>query len=696
MLKMRVLGLLGGILAAVVVAGDCKAGLAQTVKAAAADTKKQVYVPIPGFDTTSIDTGIDPCNDFYKFACGKFAGNHPIPADQPEVDQFYALYNVNTQSLNGILDKAAAGGTGRSPDEQKIGDYYKACMDTDAINAKGLTPIEPLLKEIDEANTEEQMITLVGKLQRIGVNAFFGYGEQQDFKDATKQIAVVQQGGLGMPEKDYYLRTGAKDVTLREQYVAHVAKMLELAGSSPEKAKKDADAIMAFETELAKSSMGVEDLRDPEKTYHLQPIATFEATVPGMDFGKFQEEIHSPKVAELNNATPQFFPALMKASHDASMDTLKAYMRYQLLTSAAGRLPKAFDAENFDFYGRKLYGQPEQAARWKRCSNSVKNALGEAVGKVYVEQYFAGDSKTKMLQMVGDIEAAMDRDIDQVEWMSPATKVRAKEKLKAVANKIGYPDKWRDYTKLEVKPDDALGNQFRANAFENDRQLNKIGKPVDHGEWLMTPPEVNAYYDPSMNDINFPAGILQPSFYDQKQDDAVNYGHIGSVIGHELTHGFDDQGKKFDAKGNLADWWTPEDTKKFVERTDCVVNEYGNFVAVDDVKVNGKLTLGENTADNGGLVLAYMAYLDRAKKNGVDLTAKKDGYTPVQRFYIGFAQNYCENTRPDLIRNEVLTDPHSPDQLRVSGAIVNQPGFAAAFGCKKGSPMVPVNSCRVW
>jgi putative endopeptidase len=682
---------------ALVVAGAWSGGVAQQTKASSDASKPhEVYVPIPGFDTTSIDTGVDPCNDFYKFACGKFEKNHPIPSDQPGVDQFYALYNVNTQALNGILNKAAAGGADRSPDEQKIGDYYKACMDTDAIDAKGLAPVDPLLKEIDAVTSREQLPPLVGKLQRIGVNVFFGYGEQQDFKDASKQIAIVIQGGLGMPEKDYYLRTGAKDVELQQQYVAHVAKMLELAGSSSEQAAKDAKNIMAFETTLAKSSMGVTEMRQPENIYHMQPIATFEATIPGVDFGKFQDEIHSPRVTEINNATPEYFPAMMKALHAADMETIKAYMRYQVLTKSAGRLPKKFDEENFDFYGRKLNGQPEQAARWKRCSNSVNAALGEALGKVYVEQYFAGDSKAKMVQMVGDIEAAMDRDIDQLDWMSPATKTRAKEKLHAVANKIGYPDKFRDYSKMEIKPDQALGNQERAEAFENDRQLAKIGKPVDHSEWGMTPPEVNAYYNPSMNDINFPAGILQPSFYDPKQDDAVNYGHIGAVIGHELTHGFDDEGKKFDGKGNLSDWWTADDTKKFVERTDCVVNEYGNFVAVDDVKVNGKLTLGENTADNGGLVLAYMAYLDRAKKNGVDLTAKKDGYTAPQRFYIGYAQNWCENSRPEQVRNQVLTDPHSPDHFRANGAIVNQPGFAAAFGCKKGSPMVPVNSCRVW
>jgi endothelin-converting enzyme/putative endopeptidase len=453
---------------------------------------------------------------------------------------------------------------------------------------------------------------------------------------------------------------------------------------------------MAFETALAKGSLSVTDMRDPEKTYHLQPIATFEASIPGVNFGSFEEAIHSPRVSEINNATPQFFPVLMEQIRSNDLETLKAYMRYHLLTTVAGRLPSQFDQENFDFYGRKLRGQPEQAPRWKRCSNSVDAALGEALGKVYVEHYFAGDSKARTLEMVNDIEAAMNNDIDQLAWMSPETKTRAKQKLKLVANKIGYPEKWRDYSKLEVKPDDALGNSLRANAFENDRQLNKIGKPVDPNEWQMTPPTVNAYYDPSMNNINFPAGILQPAFYDPKEDDAVNYGHIGAVIGHELTHGFDDQGRKFDGKGNLTDWWTPEDAKNFEARTDCLVNEYGGFTAVDDVKINGKLTLGENTADNGGLVLAYMAYLERAKKEGIDLETKKDGYTSPQRFYIAFAQNWCENSRPEGVRAQVLSDPHSPDHFRANGAIVNQPGFAEAFGCKKGSPMVPVDSCRVW
>ena len=686
-----------GMAIALFAAGTLSGGFAQQVKIATDSSKPtQVYLPIPAFDTTSLDKNVDPCNDFYRFACGKFAANHPIPSDQPGVNQFYALYNVNTQSLNGILTKAEAGGAGRSPDEQKIGDYYKACMNTDLIDQKGLAPAEPLLHEIDAVTSKSELPELVGKLQRMGIDVFFGYGEQQDLKDATKQIAFVSQGGLGLPEKDYYLRTGAKDATLRQEYVAHMAKMLALAGSTPEQAKKDADAIMTLETSLAKASMGVTEMRDPEKTYHLQPIATFEAMLPGVNFGAFQEAIGSPQVSELNNSTPEFFPAMLKEIRGTDLETLKAYMRYHVLTTFAGRLPKQFDDQNFDFYGRKLRGQPEQAPRWKRCSSSVNGALGEALGKVYVQQYFAGDSKAKMLEMVHDIEAAMEQDIDQLDWMSAATKVRAKEKLHLVANKIGYPDKWRDYTKLEIKSDDALGNAERADEFENARQLAKIGKPVDHSEWGMTPPTVNAYYDPSMNDINFPAGILQPAFYDPRQDDAVNYGHIGAVIGHELTHGFDDEGKKFDGKGNLSDWWTPEDTKNFVARTDCVANEYGGFTAVDDVKVNGRLTLGENTADNGGLVLAYMAYLDRAKKDHIDLSSKMDGFTKPQQFYIAFAQNWCENSRPEQVRNQVLTDPHSPEHFRANGAIVNQPGFAAAFGCKKGSPMVPVQSCRVW
>ena len=674
---------------------------------AAAPAPRPPEKPLPGLDLSSMDLTADPCTDMYRYACGNFNANHPIPADQPDVDPFYVLYNVNSQELNAILTKAAVPSPTRTPDEQKIGDYFSACSDTTAIDATGLKPIQPLLDEIAALGNgnglinRAQLSTLIGKLQRIGVDAFFGYGEQQDFKDASKQIAFIQQGGLGLPEKDYYLRTGDKDAQIRTQYIAHVAKMLTLAGSAPAQAQRDAANIMAMETALAKASLGVVDMRDPEKTYHLQPIETFMA-LTGPTFTDFEDAIHSPRVTEINNATPDFWPALTNVLNTTDIATIQAYLRYQLLTTVARNLPHAFDDENFHFSGTILRGQPEQQPRWKRCSNYVNGAIGEAVGKVYVDQFFAGDSKAKMVEMVKDIESAMGRDIDQIDWMSPATKVRAHQKLAAVANKIGYPDKWRDYSTLTIAPSDAAGNQMRAEAFENDRQLNKIGKPVDHAEWQMTPPTVNAYYDDSMNDINFPAGILQTPFYDHTQDDAVNYGHIGAVIGHELTHGFDDEGRKFDSHGNLDDWWTPEDLKNFTARTDCLADEYSSFTAVeeknpaDNVKINGKLTLGENTADNGGLLLAFMAYMQRAKDNHIDLAAKRDGFTAPQRFYIAFSQNWCQNTRPEAVRSQVLQDPHSPDRFRVNGVVVNQPGFAPAFGCKQNAPMAPAKSCRIW
>ncbi len=653
------------------------------------------YMPTPGFDLSSIDTSANPCDDFYKFACGKFAANHPIPPDQASTSGFENLYNVNTEELSGILEKAAAGGARRTPNEQKIGDYYHACMDTDAIEHAGLDPLAGLLKEID-GMTLFSIARVTGELQRMGVNVLFSYGEQQDLKDAAKQIAFVDQGGLGLPEKDYYLRTGAKDEEIRKAYVSHVARMLELSGESAAQSKVDADGILHFETALAHASMSVTDRREAEKTYHLVPVVEVAKSFPMGMFGQFETAVHSPHVEEINDANPPYIPALIREVRGTDIAILRADFRYELLTHEARSLPKKFDAENFNFYGKVLSGTEVQSERWKRCSNAVNVALGEALGEVYVKQYFAGDSKQKMLEMVGDIEAAMGRDIESLDWMSAATKVRAQEKLRAVANKIGYPDKFRDYSALVVKPEDAVGNSERASQFENDRELAKIGKPVDRGEWGMTPPTVNAYYDPSMNDINFPAGILQPNFYDPKLDDAVNYGHIGAVIGHELTHGFDDQGKKFDAKGNLSDWWTKEDTEKFEAKTGCLVKEYGKFIAVDDVHVNGQLTLGENTADNGGLLLAYMAYLDRSKKSGVDLSAKVQGYTSPQRFYIAWAQNWCANDRPEAVRSQALTDPHSPDRLRGDGAAINQPGFAGAFGCKAGAAMAPENSCRVW
>ncbi len=653
------------------------------------------YQLAPSFDTASMDKTADPCNDFYKFACGNFAATHPIPADQTSVDQFYTLFNVNTERLQGILTRYAGETTGRTPNQQKIGDEYAACMDTALIDGKGLQPAADLLKQIDRV-TKAGLPYFAGEMQRYGVDVLFTYNEMQDYKDSTKQIAVVMQGGLGLPERDYYTRTGDKDKQLRAQYVAHVTQMLTLAGEAPQAAATDAQNILELETKLAEASLTNTEMRDPQAIYHPQTLAAFESSLNGIPFAPFLEAIHSPSVTSLNVATPKFFPAMVSAVMSAKIETLRAYMRYHVLTSYASVLPTTFDAENFHFYGTELSGQPQQRSRSKRCASATDAALGEALGQVYVEQYFAGDSKAKTLEIVHDIESAMDRDIDTLAWMGPETKVRAKEKLHAITDKIGYPEHWRDYSKLAISPTDAFGNKLRATAFENDRELNKIGQPVDKLEWGMTPPTINAYYDPSMNNINFPAGILQPAFYDPDADLAVNYGHIGGVVGHELTHGFDDEGSQFNAQGNLENWWTAEDKKNFETRTSCLSQEYGNFVAVDDVHVNGKLTLGENTADNGGLLLAYMAYLDRAKKTGIDVNAKVGGYTGPQRFYIAWAQNWCEDTRPETVRERTLTNPHSPDHFRANGPVVNQPGFAGAFGCKVGSPMVPAQNCRVW
>ncbi|MDE1162502.1 MAG: M13 family metallopeptidase [Acidobacteriaceae bacterium] len=651
--------------------------------------------PAPIFDTSVMDKTVDPCTDFYKFSCGNFAKRYPIPADQSAVDQFYLLFNINTERLSGILTDLSKPSPSRTPTQQKVGDDYAACMDTARIEQLGLKPIQPLLDEIDRVSLSG-LPYLSGELQRFGVKAFFSFGEFQDFKDATRQVAIIDQGGLGLPERDYYTRTGDADKKLREQYVQHVMNMLTLLGDPPQKALFEARNVVAFETKLAEAQMTVTDRRDPMKIYHPETMAEFNKLV-GVPFGSFFEAVHSPHLDSLVNANPAYFPALIATIRSTPLETLRAYLRFQVATTFAGNLPKTLDAENFKFYGTILSGQPTQRARWKRCSNTVDGQLGEALGQAYVDRYFAGDSKAKVLTMVDSLEASMGHDIDTLTWMSPETKVKAKAKLALITNKIGYPDHWRDYSNLNISPTDAFGNQRRAAAFENDRELAKIGQPVDKNEWGMTPPTVNAYYDPSMNNINFPAGILQPAFYDASSDDlAANYGHMGVVIGHELTHGFDDQGAQFDGLGNLKDWWTADDKKKFEARTGCLANEYSQFTAVDDVKVNGKLTLGENTADNGGAVISFLSYLDQAKKAGLNTSDKVDGFTGPQRFWIAFAQNWCENTRPETIRQQVQTDPHSPDHFRANGVVVNQPEFRKAFACKTGTPMAPAQNCRVW
>jgi endothelin-converting enzyme/putative endopeptidase len=651
---------------------------------------------LPGLDLSSIDKSADPCVDFYQYACGGFNQRHPIPADHSSYASFDILFDWNESVLRSMLEKAAAGGATRTPNEQKIGDYYASCMDTAAVNREGLKPLQPDLDRIAALKSEEELVPLLAQFQLANVNAFLGVGEMQDFKDATRQIAFIDQAGLGLPERDYYLRTGPEDERIRKLYVQHLTNMFKLLGEPEAKAAGDAQKVMELETELAKASLDVTSRRDPANIYHMLSLSDLQKRAPSIDWKQLMNEMGVPPVEEVNITYPSFFEKLSALLQSTDLDTIKFYLTWQLINSTpTTAMPEAIDQEQFNFSGTTLQGQPKQEPRWKRCAEATDGALGEALGQVYVAQEFPPSSKAATLEMVHEIEAAMDTDLDSLDWMSPETKTKARQKLHAIADKIGYPDKWRDYSKLVIVRGDSLGNSLRAIEFENHRQLNKIGQPVDRGEFAMSPPTINAYYDPSMNDINFPAGILQAPFYDTSATDAVNYGHIGAVVGHELTHGFDDQGRKFDGNGNLADWWTATDEQKFNEKADCEVKEYSSF-SVPGVKVNGKLTLGENTADNGGLRLAYIAFLADAKSKMVDLTKTTDGYTPLQQFFLGFAQNWCGNIRPETLRLQAQTDEHSPIQFRVTGVVENMPEFGKAFGCKTGQPMMPANACRVW
>jgi len=665
--------------------------------AAVATQESDPTLPAP-LDKRFLDTSADPCVDFAKYSCGNFSKLYPIPADRSNFGTG-ALVGEHTRfELHSLLQKVEADSPSRTASEQKVGDYYASCMNTDAIEAAGLKPLQPELDRIAALKDKSGLTPLLAHFQLINVGAFFNYGEQQDFKDARKQIAAVDQGGLGLPERDYYLRTGDAAEKTRQQYVQHVAAMLKLLGESDSASTSDAQKIMQLETALAKVSMDITSQRDPKNVYHLMSVADLTALAPDIAWPSFFTDTGAPPVSELNVTNPDFFKGLHALLQSTDLDTIKTYLRWQLINGVPSVvLPKALDEEDFKFFGQQLRGQPQQQARWKRCSTATDGALGEALGQIYVKAFFSPESKARTLQMVKDIEDAMDREIDTLTWMSPETKTKAKAKLHQVADKIGYPDHFRDYAALKIVRGDALGNAIRSVEFENHRQIAKIGQPVDRGEWGMSPPTVDAYYNPSMNDINFPAGILQSPFYASSATDAEVYGHIGGIVGHELTHGFDDEGRKFDGNGNLADWWTDEDAKKYEAMTDCEVKEYGGFTAVDEVKVNGQLTLGENTADNGGLRLALMAFQADAKRKGIDLNAKDaSGFTPLQQFFLAHGQNWCGDDRPEQVRLQVQTDPHSPRQFRIIGVIENMPEFGKAFGCKPGQPMMPVNSCRVW
>ncbi len=646
----------------------------------------------PGFDSAAIDKSLNPCENFYQYSCGTWIKNNPIPSDQAVWGRFQELHERNQTILRQILDKASASSNRNSVD-RKIGDYYAACMDEAGIEKKGISPLEPELKRIAALKSRAAFDEEIGRLHEMGVNVLFNFSATQDAKNSDEIIAAADQGGMGLPDRDYYLKIDAKSVETRDKYLAHVQKMFELLGESLEKSKSDAATVMKIESALAKAALDNVSRRDPQKTYHKLTKAELAALAPSLEWQRYFNVIRAAPIASIDVTEPEFFRGVEALLKTTPLEDWKPYLTWHVVHAAARLLPSKFLNENFEFYGKTLTGAKELRPRWKRCVDATDSDLGEALGQAYVEKTFGAEGKEHTLKMVHQLEDALATDIQSLDWMTPETKVKAMEKLHAIANKIGYPEKWRDYSALKVVSGDALGNSDRANEFEFHRQLGKIGKPVDRLEWQMTPPTVNAYYDAQMNNINFPAGILQPPFYDSKLDDAVNFGGVGAVIGHELTHGFDDQGRQFDAKGNLSDWWTPKDADAFLTRSACIVDEYSGFTAVDDVKLNGKLTLGENAADNGGLRIAYMALMkDLAGKT----TPEIDGFTPAQRFFLGWGQVWCTNERDEAKRLQAQTNPHSLAEYRVNGSVQNMSEFATAFGCTAGQPMVRAKACRVW
>ncbi len=644
------------------------------------------------FDPKLIDRSADPCNNFYQYACGNWLKNNPIPPDQATWGRFEELAEHNREVLHEILEQDSKPASVSDPIARQVGDFYAACMDEKQIDAKGMAPLEPILSRIRAMTDKAQIAAELARLHLDGMDAIFSFSSGQDAKDSKSVIAQADQGGLGMPDRDYYLKTDAKSVETRQKYQQHVERMLTLAGERPEVAKLGAATVMKVETDLAKVSLDNVSRRNPEKTYHKMTKAELERLAPGFRWSEYFAGVGVPEFQALNVAWPDFFKGMNAEIQSITLAEWKSYLGWHVVHHSARLLPSALLRENFDFYGRILTGATEMRARWKRCVDYTDADLGEALGRKYVERAFPPDAKARMLKMVDALEKALGEDIQSLDWMGAETKRAALVKLKAIANKIGYPDHWRDYSSVVVKRDDALGNDDRATVFEVHRILNKIGKPVDRNEWEMTPPTVNAYYDPQMNNINFPAGILQPPFFDNSMDDAVNFGGIGMVIGHELTHGFDDEGRQFDAQGNLHDWWTPEDGKKFDERVACVADQYSSFTLPGGLHINGKLTLGENTADNGGVRVALKA-LHNTDGNS---TQKIDGFTPDQRFFLAFGQVWCENAREEALRLQVQTNPHSPAEFRVTGVVENSPEFSKAFSCHAGQKMVVTNACRVW
>ncbi|MEO8724692.1 MAG: M13 family metallopeptidase [Acidobacteriaceae bacterium] len=659
------------------------------------------------FDPKMVDTAIDPCVDFHQYACGKSFAENPIPANEVAWGSASKLAIWNDTVLHQTLDDAAARKQGRGANEQKIGDYYEACMDEQKIDAAGIKPLEPLLNRIAAIKEKSELAEVLAQLHTAFPAAWsgsdnqtnaalFGFGPTPDYNDARQVVAGVDQGGIGLPGRDFYLNNDEKSQGIRAQYVAHISKTLAMSGEPEAQAQQDAANILALETALAKLQMDNISRRDPKNLNNRYTLAQLKALTPSFDWDTYLKAVAAPASPVYLVTTPAFFKGLEPLIQQQPLEIWQAYLRWHLLSKASGYLSANFVNEQFAFI-KGLYGVQEIQPRWRRCVAFTDRDLGEALGQAYVARAFSPEAKARAKKLVNDIEAALGRDITAVDWMQPSTKTAAHAKLAAVVDKIGYPDVWRDYSALEITPDSLLTNVERATAFESHRQMSKIGKPLDRAEWIMTPPTVDAYEDPQTNTINFPAGILHPPFFDASMPDSVNYGSEGAIMGHETIHGFDDQGRKFDLNGNLHDWWSAADAKAYDQRGDCIAEEYTQMVPEAGVKQNGRLTQGEDTADNGGANLALMALRQSLASQGQTLDTKgQDGLTNLQRFFLAYASSWCEQVRPEAMRTAILTNPHSMPKYRVNNVVANMPEFTKAFSCKAGQPMVHAKRCRVW